>query len=185
MRGIEEMAAGIVKKYSHISEDKAKLFAPQREAIGVCPRCGESVYEGKKNYYCGNRSCNFVMWKNDKFFEQKKKAFTKQIAAALLKDGRAKVKGMHSTKTGKTFDGVVLLAVPLLPGSRLTRRQKTVCRDYAGRQFKALRGMQKHLCGREQPRQILPRLCGEDTPQTKSREREKQAFKAENNLIAT
>ena len=110
MRGIEEMAAGIVKKYSHISEDKAKLFAPQREAIGTCPRCGESVYEGKKNYYCGNRSCNFVMWKNDKFFEQKKKAFTKQIAAALLKDGRAKVKGMYSTKTGKTFDGVVLLA---------------------------------------------------------------------------
>ncbi len=110
MRGIEEMAAGIVKKYSHISEDKAKLFAPQREAIGACPRCGESVYEGKKNYYCGNRSCNFVMWKNDKFFEQKKKTFTKQIAAALLKDGRAKVKGMYSTKTGKTFDGVVLLA---------------------------------------------------------------------------
>ena len=110
MRGIEEMAAGIVKKYSHISEDKAKLFAPQREAIGTCPRCGESVYEGKKNYYCGNRSCNFVMWKNDKFFEQKKKAFTKQIAAALLKDGRAKVKGMYSTKTGKAFDGVVLLA---------------------------------------------------------------------------
>lgn len=110
MRGIEEMAAGIVQKYSHISEDKAKLFAPQREAIGTCPRCGESVYEGKKNYYCGNRSCNFVMWKNDKFFEQRKKTFTKQIAAALLKDGRAKVKGMYSTKTGSTFDGVVLLA---------------------------------------------------------------------------
>ena len=110
MRGIEEMAAGIVQKYSHISEDKAKLFAPQREAIGTCPRCGESVYEGKKNYYCGNRSCNFVMWKNDKFFEQKKKTFTKQIAAALLKDGRVKIKGMYSTKTGSTFDGVVLLA---------------------------------------------------------------------------
>ena len=110
MQGIEEMAAGIVQNYSHISEDKAKLFAPQREAIGLCPRCGESVYEGKKNYYCGNRSCNFVMWKNDKFFEQRKKTFTKQIAAALLKDGRAKVKGMHSTKTGSTFDGVVLLA---------------------------------------------------------------------------
>ncbi len=110
MRSIEEMAAGIVKTYSHISEDKAKLFTPQREAIGTCPRCGESVYEGKKNYYCGNRKCSFVMWKNDKFFEQRKKAFTKTIAAALLKDGKVKVKGMHSTKTGGTFDGVVLLA---------------------------------------------------------------------------
>jgi len=110
MCGIEEMAAGIVKTYSHISEDSAKLFTPQREAIGTCPRCGAAVYEGKKNYYCGNRACSFVMWKNDRFFEQRKKTFTKAIAAALLKDGKVKIKGMHSTKTGKTFDGVVLLA---------------------------------------------------------------------------
>ena len=110
MCGIEEMAAELVKSYSHISEDKAKLFAPQREAIGTCPRCGAAVYEGKKNYYCGNRSCNFVMWKNDRFFEQRKKAFTKSIAAALLKDGKVKIKGMYSTRTGSTFDGVVVLA---------------------------------------------------------------------------
>ena len=110
MAGIGEMAAGIVKTYSAISEDKAKLFTPQREAIGLCPRCGAAVYEGKKNFYCSDRACGFVMWKNDRFFEQRKKAFTKAIAAALLKDGRVKIKGMHSTKTGKTFDGVVLLA---------------------------------------------------------------------------
>ena len=110
MQGIETMAADLVKSYSHISEDKAKLFAPQREAIGTCPRCGAAVYEGKKNYYCGNRSCSFVMWKNDRFFEQRKKAFTKAIAAALLKDGKVKIKGLYSTKTGGTFDGVILLA---------------------------------------------------------------------------
>ena len=110
MRGIEEMTAGLVKTYSAISEDKAKLFAPQREAIGTCPRCGAAVYEGKKNFYCSDRACSFVMWKNDRFFEQRKKAFTKAIAAALLKDGKVKIKGMYSTKTGKTFDGVVLLA---------------------------------------------------------------------------
>lgn len=89
---------------------KAKLFTPQREAIGTCPRCGAAVYEGKKNFYCSDRACSFVMWKNDRFFEQRKKAFTKAIAAALLKDGKVKIKGMYSTKTGKTFDGVVLLA---------------------------------------------------------------------------
>ena len=110
MRSIEEMTAGLVKTYSAISEDKAKLFTPQREAIGTCPRCGAAVYEGKKNYYCSDRACSFVMWKNDRFFEQRKKAFTKAIAAALLKDGKVKIKGMYSTKTGKTFDGVVLLA---------------------------------------------------------------------------
>ena len=110
MRSIEEMTAGLVKTYSAISEDKAKLFTPQREAIGTCPRCGAAVYEGKKNYYCSDMACSFVMWKNDLFFQQRKKTFTKAIAAALLKDGKVKIKGMYSTKTGKTFDGVVLLA---------------------------------------------------------------------------
>ena len=50
------------------------------------------------------------MWKNDRFFEQRKKAFTKAIAAALLKDGKAKVKKLYSPKTGKTYDGTILLA---------------------------------------------------------------------------
>ena len=38
------------------------------------------------------------------------KAFTPKIAAALLKDGKAKVKGLRSMKTGKTYNGTVLLA---------------------------------------------------------------------------
>ena len=50
------------------------------------------------------------MWKNDRFFEQRKKAFTPKIAAALLKNGKAKVKGLYSEKTGKTYDATVLLA---------------------------------------------------------------------------
>ena len=50
------------------------------------------------------------MWKNDRFFEERKTAFTPKIAAALLKSGKAKVKGLYSPKTGKTYDGTVLLA---------------------------------------------------------------------------
>ncbi|MDO5401519.1 MAG: DNA topoisomerase 3 [Eubacteriales bacterium] len=110
LRGIEAQAQELVKSYSHISEDGQKLFQAERVVIGQCPRCGEAVYEGKKNYYCGNRACQFVMWKNDRFFEERKKAFTPKIAAALLKDGKAKVKGLYSVKTGKTYDGTVLLA---------------------------------------------------------------------------
>ena len=110
MVGIEAMMQELVKTYSCISEDKQKLFQTERIAIGTCPRCGEAVYEGRKNYYCGNRACQFVMWKNDRFFEERGKTFTPKIAAALLKDGKAKVKGLRSMKTGKTYDGTVLLA---------------------------------------------------------------------------
>ena len=110
MAGIEAQTRELVKTYSCISEDKQKLFQAERVVIGTCPRCGEAVYEGRKNYYCGNRACQFVMWKNDRFFEERKKAFTPKIAAALLKNGKVKVKGLYSAKTGKTYDGTVLLA---------------------------------------------------------------------------
>ena len=110
MAEIEAQVRQLVKTYSCISADKQNLFQSERVIIGKCPRCGENVYEGKKNFYCGNRGCQFVMWKNDRFFEQRKKAFTPKIAAALLKDGKAKVKGLYSEKTGKTYDATVLLA---------------------------------------------------------------------------
>ena len=110
MAEIETQVRQLVKTYSCISADKQNLFQSERVIIGKCPRCSENVYEGKKNFYCGNRSCQFVMWKNDCFFEQRKKAFTPKIAAALLKNGKAKVKGLYSEKTGKTYDATVLLA---------------------------------------------------------------------------
>ena len=110
MQGIAEMTRGLIANYSQISEDAQQLFQKERVVIGKCPRCGENVYEGKKNYYCGNRACQFVMWKNDRFFEERKKAFTPKIAAALLKSGKVKIKGLYSVKTGKTYDGTVLLA---------------------------------------------------------------------------
>ena len=110
MDGIEAMAAELVWKYSHISEDGRKLFQPEKETVGLCPRCGKPVYEGKKNFACSDRACQFVMWKNDRFFEQRGKVFTSKIAAALLKDGKAKVKGLRSLRTGKTYDGTIVLA---------------------------------------------------------------------------
>ena len=110
MAEIEAQVRQLVKTYSCISADKQNLFQSERVIIGKCPRCGENVYEGKKNFYCGNRGCQFVMWKNDRFFEQRKKAFTPKIAAALLKNGKAKVKGLYSEKTGKTYDATVLLS---------------------------------------------------------------------------
>ena len=110
MDGIEAMAAELVRKYSHISEDGQKLFQPEKETVGLCPRCGKPVYEGKKNFACSDRACQFVMWKNDRFFEQRGKVFTIKIAAALLKDGKAKVKRLRSLRTGKTYDGTIVLA---------------------------------------------------------------------------
>ena len=110
MQGIEEMTRVLVETYSAVLDDKKDLFREEKPVLGKCPRCGGDVYEGKKNYYCGNRDCAFVMWRNDRFFEERKTAFTPKIAAALLKSGKANVKKLYSPKTGKTYDGTVLLA---------------------------------------------------------------------------
>ena len=110
MQGIEEMTRVLVETYSAVLDDKKDLFREEKPVLGKCPRCGGDVYESKKNYYCGNRDCAFVMWKNDRFFEERKTAFTPKIAAALLKSGKANVKKLYSPKTGKTYDGTVLLA---------------------------------------------------------------------------
>ena len=110
MEGIEDMARELVKTYPFLSDDKAQMFKPERETLGSCPRCGSPVYEGKKNYYCSNKQCIFAMWKNDRFFEERKVTFTPKIAAALLKSGKVNVKKLYSPKTGKTYEGTIVLA---------------------------------------------------------------------------
>ena len=107
--GICDMVRELVRKYTGISEEGQKLFAPDREIIGCCPRCGKPVYEGKKNFACSDRSCSFVLWKQDRFWTSRKKELTKKMAADLLKRGRTAVKGMWSEKKGDTYDATVVL----------------------------------------------------------------------------
>ena len=107
--GISEMTLELVKTYSHISEEGQKLFAPEQETVGLCPRCGKPVYEGKKNFYCSDRSCRFVLWKDDRFWTSRKKELTRKMAADLLKKGRTSVRGMWSEKKGAAYDAVVVL----------------------------------------------------------------------------
>ena len=110
MTGIETMTRELVSAYPFLSDKEKERFKEEKPVIGKCPRCGADIYEGRKNYYCANRDCAFTMWKNDRFFEERKVTFSPKIAAALLKDGKAKVKKLYSPKTGKTYDGTILLA---------------------------------------------------------------------------
>ena len=109
MAGIETMTRELVNTYPFLSDKEKERFKEEKPVIGKCPRCGADIYEGRKNYYCSNRDCAFIMWKNDRFFEERKVTFSPKIAAALLKDGKAKVKKLYSPKTGKTYDGTILL----------------------------------------------------------------------------
>ena len=107
--GIRDMVQALVSDHSQVSEEGRALSVPERESIGICPRCGKPVYEGKKNFACSDRSCGFVLWKNDRFWTSRKKVLTAKMAADLLKKGRILVKGMWSEKKGVAYDAAVLL----------------------------------------------------------------------------
>ena len=108
MSGISAMLQELVGTYQVIKGTEY-LFTPPREVVGKCPRCGGEVAEMQKGFFCQNKSCNFAIWKNSKWWAMKRKQPTKAIVTALLKDGRARVTGLYSEKSGKTYDATVVL----------------------------------------------------------------------------
>jgi DNA topoisomerase-3 len=108
---IVEMTSTLIHDNNTPLPEYTALFAqpPKGDVIGVCPRCGSSVREGKKGFFCDNRACLFKLWRDAKFFTSKKKEITKAVATALLKDGKTAMQGLFSEKTGKKYDAVVLL----------------------------------------------------------------------------
>ena len=108
MAGISAMLRELVQTYQ-VVKGTEYLFTPPREVVGKCPRCVGDVAELQKGFFCQNEGCKFAIWKNNKWWELKRKQPTKAIVTALLKDGRAHVTGLYSEKTGKTYDATVVL----------------------------------------------------------------------------
>ncbi len=108
LQEINQMVESLVKTYEVIKGTE-NLFSANKKCIGNCPRCGGNVIENRKGFCCENRDCGFALWKENRFFTKKKKTLTKGIAIKLLKDGRIKLTGCYSEKTGKTYDAIVIL----------------------------------------------------------------------------
>ena len=108
MGGICAMLRELVRTYQVIKGTEY-LFTPPREVVGKCPRCGGDVAELQKGFFCQTESCKFAIWKNNKWWAAKKKQPTKALVTALLKDGRTRITGCYSEKTGKTYDATVVL----------------------------------------------------------------------------
>lgn len=108
MAGIAEMLAELVKTYKAISGAEV-LFPSGREVIGKCPRCGSDVTESRKGFFCEKNDCRFGLWRDNRFFAAKRAALTRKTAAALLADGRVKLTGLYSEKTGKAYDATAVL----------------------------------------------------------------------------
>lgn len=108
MDGITEMLTEMVEEYKPYPGSEV-LFPEKEDVVGKCPRCGTNVEERNRGFFCMNPNCRFVLWKNSRFFEVKKKKLDKATAAALLKFGQVPMKGCYSEKTGKTYDATAVM----------------------------------------------------------------------------
>jgi len=115
MISINRFISDLVKSHATVSDENKALFPtdnPASKPIGKCLRCGCNVVETPKAFSCENsrsKKCEFVLWKNSKFFTAKKKTLTKEVATTLLTDGRIFMQGLYSEKTGKTYNATITL----------------------------------------------------------------------------
>ena len=108
MREIEGMVTALVKTYETVKGVKMDM-ANGNKVIGSCPHCGADVAERDKGWFCANRECRFVLWKDNAYFKKIGKHLTAGMAEKLVRDGRVKLKDCVSQRTGKTYNADVLL----------------------------------------------------------------------------
>ena len=106
MTEIKEMISSLV---TTTEASKGANALMKNKIIGVCPNCGANVVERKKGWFCENRECRFVLWKDNAFFKRLGKRLDAHVADKLLRDGRVRLKDCKSTK-GKTYNATVLLS---------------------------------------------------------------------------
>lgn len=108
LAGIQGMLTDLVADYRPVSGADI-LFPSAENTVGKCPRCGRPVIERSKGYFCTNKDCKFVLWRDSRFFTLKQKTLDKKTAQLLLEKGRAPLKGCVSSKTGNVYDAAVVL----------------------------------------------------------------------------
>ena len=106
MTEIKEMISSLV---TTTEARKGANALMKSKIVGVCPNCGKSVVEREKGWFCENRECRFVLWKDNAFFKRLGKRLDAHAADKLLRDGRVRLKGCKSAK-GKTYNATVLLS---------------------------------------------------------------------------
>lgn len=108
MREIAGMVTDLVKNYETVKG--VQMDMPGKGmVIGSCPHCGADVAERDKGWFCANRECRFVLWKDNAYFKKIGKHLTAGMAEKLVKDGRVRLKDCKSQRTGKTYNADVLL----------------------------------------------------------------------------
>ena len=99
MGEITSLVRKILEVCREIPEEERRRFQTAREVIGKCPVCGCDVFEGKQNFYCSNRQCDFALWKENRFLGSMEKNLDKKMARELLDRKSTRLNSSHSRKS--------------------------------------------------------------------------------------
>lgn len=111
MGEITSLVRKILEVCREIPEEERRRFQTAREVIGKCPVCGCDVFEGKQNFCCSSRQCDFVLWKENRFLGSMAKNLDKKMARELLDKACTHVNGLYSKKKDMKFDADLLLTL--------------------------------------------------------------------------
>lgn len=111
MDDIVTMLEEILNGCRKIPEEERNRFQTAKELIGKCPVCGSDIFEGKRNFYCSNRQCDFALWKDNRFLEGMEKKLDKKMAKELLDKACTHIKGLYSKKKDARFDADLLMTL--------------------------------------------------------------------------
>ena len=111
MDDIVAMLEEILNGCRKIPEEERNRFQTAKELIGKCPVCGSDIFEGKRNFYCSNRQCDFALWKDNRFLEGMEKKLDKKMAKELLDKACTHIKGLYSKKKDSRFDADLLMTL--------------------------------------------------------------------------
>lgn len=111
MNDIVAMLEEILNGCRKIPEEERNRFQTAKELIGKCPVCGSDIFEGKRNFYCSNRQCDFALWKDNRFLEGMEKKLDKKMAKELLDKACTHIKGLYSKKKDARFDADLLMTL--------------------------------------------------------------------------
>ena len=108
MREITDMISGLVQNYEAVKG--AKTLMSDYKRVGACPCCQADVLEKQKGWFCSNKECRFVLWKDNAFFKSIGKHLSSGMVEKLLSDGRIRLKDCKSQKSGKNYNATLLLS---------------------------------------------------------------------------
>jgi len=106
---ITEIKKGFSKKDTVVSAKAIYKDNKNGNAFCKCPKCKSDILESPKSYYCTNKNCGVILWKDNKYFSSLGYKMSKTDARKLLTSGKTLAKNLVSKRDpSKKYDAYII-----------------------------------------------------------------------------